>query len=155
MHTHEAVGRLAEPFFDPRKMGGLQPPQLAATYSALSCFQIDRPREPYGSLLIERTGNDYSVCVVRQASRRSWRIGQTRLVKVVFMSYKNTLQADAPKLVAKKLQPSAPPQPLHVFPLPKTELRSDRQLARTHGKELAGFRLHLLVKQTGTLPIFV
>ena len=36
---------------------------------------------------------DYSVYVSRQASRRSWRIGQTRPVKVVFMSYKNTLQA--------------------------------------------------------------
>ena len=43
---------------------------------------------------------------MRQASRRSWRIGQTRPVKVVFMSYKNTLQADALKLVAKKLQSS-------------------------------------------------
>ena len=49
---------------------------------------------------------DYSVYVVRQASRRSWRIGQTRPVKVVFMSYKNTLQAAALKLVAKKLQSS-------------------------------------------------
>ena len=43
---------------------------------------------------------------MRQASRRSWRIGQTRLLKVVFMSYRNTLQADALKLVAKKLQSS-------------------------------------------------
>ena len=41
---------------------------------------------------------DYSVYVMRQASRRSWRIGQTRPVKVVFMSYRNTLQADALKL---------------------------------------------------------
>ena len=49
---------------------------------------------------------DYSVYVMRQASRRSWRIGQTRPVKVVFMSYKSTLQADALKLVAKKLQSS-------------------------------------------------
>ena len=49
---------------------------------------------------------DYSVYVMRQASRRSWRIGQTRPVKVVFMSYRNTLQADALKLVAKKLQRS-------------------------------------------------
>ena len=49
---------------------------------------------------------DYSVYVMRQASRRSWRIGQTRPVKVVFMSYLNTLQADALKLVAKKLQSS-------------------------------------------------
>ena len=49
---------------------------------------------------------DYSVYVMRQASRRSWRIGQSRPVKVVFMSYKNTLQADALKLVAKKMQSS-------------------------------------------------
>ena len=49
---------------------------------------------------------DYSVYVMRQASRRSWRIGQTRPVKVMFMSYRNTLQADALKLVAKKLQSS-------------------------------------------------
>ena len=45
---------------------------------------------------------DYSTYVMRQASRRSWRIGQTRPVKVVFMSYRNTLQADALKLVAKE-----------------------------------------------------
>ena len=43
---------------------------------------------------------------MRQASRRSWRIGQTRPVKVVFMAYRGTLQADALKLVAKKLQSS-------------------------------------------------
>ena len=49
---------------------------------------------------------DYSVYVMRQASRRSWRIGQTRPVKVVFMSYRNSLQADALKLVARKLQSS-------------------------------------------------
>ena len=49
---------------------------------------------------------DYSVYVMRQASRRSWRIGQTRPAKVVFMSYRNTLQADELKLVAKKLQSS-------------------------------------------------
>ena len=43
---------------------------------------------------------------MRQASRRSWRIGQTQPVQVVFMAYRNTLQADALKLVAKKLQSS-------------------------------------------------
>ena len=32
---------------------------------------------------------DYSVYTMRQASRRSWRIGQTRPVKVVFMAYRN------------------------------------------------------------------
>ncbi len=43
---------------------------------------------------------------MRQASRRSWRIGQKRPVKVMFMAYRNTLQADALKLVAKKLPSS-------------------------------------------------
>ena len=49
---------------------------------------------------------DYSVYTMRQASRRSWRIGQTQPVQVVFMAYRNTLQADALHLVAKKLQSS-------------------------------------------------
>ena len=49
---------------------------------------------------------DYSVYTMRQASRRSWRIGQTQPVQVVFMAYRNSLQADALKLVAKKLQSS-------------------------------------------------
>ena len=48
----------------------------------------------------------YSVYTMRQASRRSWRIGQTEPVRVVFMAYRNTLQADALTLVAKKLQSS-------------------------------------------------
>ena len=60
---------------------------------------IDFPTRVWGEV-------DYSVYVMRQASRRSWRIGQTRPVKVVYMSYRNTLQADALKLVAKKLQSS-------------------------------------------------
>ena len=47
---------------------------------------------------------DYSVYTMRQASRRSWRIGQREPVQVVFMAYRNTLQADALQLVAKKLQ---------------------------------------------------
>ena len=49
---------------------------------------------------------DYSVYTMRQASRRSWRIGQTRPVRVVFMAYRGKLQSDALQLVAKKLQSS-------------------------------------------------
>ena len=49
---------------------------------------------------------DYSVYTMRQASRRSWRIGQRQPVKVIYMAYRGTLQADALKLVAKKLQSS-------------------------------------------------
>ena len=49
---------------------------------------------------------DYSVYTMRQASRRSWRIGQTQPVNVIFMIYQDTLQSDALKLIAKKLQSS-------------------------------------------------
>ena len=49
---------------------------------------------------------DYSVYTMRQASRRSWRIGQTRPVKVMFMVYEKTIQTEALKLVAKKMQSS-------------------------------------------------
>lgn len=46
---------------------------------------------------------DYSVYTVLQASRRSWRIGQTETVKVYFYAYEATLQEDALRLVAAKV----------------------------------------------------
>lgn len=46
---------------------------------------------------------DYSVYTVLQASRRSWRIGQTQPVKVYFYAYESTLQEDALRLVAAKV----------------------------------------------------
>lgn len=49
---------------------------------------------------------EYSVYVMRQASRRSWRIGQTQDVSVMYLAYRNTLQAQALALVARKLQAS-------------------------------------------------
>ena len=49
---------------------------------------------------------EYSVYTMRQASRRSWRIGQRRPVRVVYFAYRATLQAQALLLVAHKLQAS-------------------------------------------------
>ena len=49
---------------------------------------------------------DYSVFTMRQASRRSWRLGQTRQVNVDFMTYEDCLQADALALVAAKMKSS-------------------------------------------------
>ncbi len=46
---------------------------------------------------------DYSVYTVLQASRRSWRIGQTKPVKVYFFAYEETIQEDALRLVAAKV----------------------------------------------------
>jgi SNF2 family DNA or RNA helicase len=34
----------------------------------------------------------YSIYTLRQASRRSWRIGQKRQVKIVYLYYKHTIQ---------------------------------------------------------------
>ena len=49
---------------------------------------------------------DYSVYTMRQASRRSWRIGQDLPVRVIFMVYEGTIQVDALKLIARKMQSS-------------------------------------------------
>lgn len=47
---------------------------------------------------------DYSVYVLRQASRRVWRIGQDQPVEVVHLVYQDTLQAEALALVAAKMR---------------------------------------------------
>ena len=65
----------------------------------------DGPR-PGGLPYHRRVGDGLPGPTMRQASRRSWRIGLSRPVKVVLMAYRNNLQADALKLVAKKPQPS-------------------------------------------------
>jgi len=49
---------------------------------------------------------EYSVYTLRQASRRSWRIGQEQPVKVIHLAYEETLQTQALGLVAKKAQAS-------------------------------------------------
>ena len=48
-------------------------------------------------------GTEYSAYTVLQASRRSWRIGQTQPVKVYFFCYEGTLQEDALHLIAAKV----------------------------------------------------
>src|SRR5207247_2535487 len=47
---------------------------------------------------------DYSVYIVRQASRRSWRIGQKEPVNVHHLYYKATMQEKAISLNVKKLR---------------------------------------------------
>lgn len=49
---------------------------------------------------------EYSVYTLRQASRRSWRIGQPHPVRVVFLAYRGTLQESALTLVARKARAS-------------------------------------------------
>jgi hypothetical protein len=45
----------------------------------------------------------YSLHTLRQASRRSWRIGQTQPVRVKFLAYQNTMQSKCLQLMGKKL----------------------------------------------------
>jgi len=47
---------------------------------------------------------EYSVYTLRQASRRSWRIGQNQPVKVYFMAYQETLQDRGLHLIAAKIR---------------------------------------------------
>lgn len=49
---------------------------------------------------------EYSVFTLRQASRRSWRLGQGAPVKVIHLAYDATLQTQALSLLAKKTQAS-------------------------------------------------
>jgi hypothetical protein len=49
---------------------------------------------------------EYSVYVLRQASRRSWRIGQTKPVKVFYFVYGGTIQEKGLKLIAQKFKTS-------------------------------------------------
>lgn len=56
----------------------------------------------FPTIVFFQTG--YSIFTLRQAARRSWRIGQTRPVKVYFFCYAETMQETAITLVAKKLE---------------------------------------------------
>ncbi len=48
----------------------------------------------------------YNIFTLRQAARRSWRLGQKDAVKVIFLTYKDTMQELAISLIAKKLETS-------------------------------------------------
>lgn len=58
----------------------------------------------FPSLVFYQTG--YSIYSLRQASRRSWRIGQDRDVKVHYLYYRPTMQERAMELMGKKLEAS-------------------------------------------------
>lgn len=55
----------------------------------------------YPTIIYYETG--YNIFTLKQASRRSWRIGQTNPVKVIFMAYKYSAQHIALKLIGAKV----------------------------------------------------
>lgn len=54
----------------------------------------------FPTILFHETG--YSLHTLRQASRRSWRIGQRRPVEVKFFAYRGTMQEVCLRLMGKK-----------------------------------------------------
>lgn len=56
----------------------------------------------FPTLIFFQTG--YSIFTLRQASRRSWRIGQEQPVKVYYLSYLDTMQERALSLIASKME---------------------------------------------------
>ena len=70
-----------------------------------TCQQSHIPRNldllQFPTLLFYESG--YSIYVLRQASRRSWRIGQKQPVRVKYMAYAGTMQENCLRLMGKKL----------------------------------------------------
>ncbi len=58
----------------------------------------------FPTIVFFQTG--YSIYTLRQASRRSWRIGQDKPVKVYYLVYEDSMQEKALQLVANKLETS-------------------------------------------------
>ena len=56
----------------------------------------------FPTIIFFQTG--YSIFTLRQASRRSWRIGQTAPVRVYYLAYNETMQSVALSLIATKLE---------------------------------------------------
>jgi len=55
----------------------------------------------HSSLVFYQSG--YSLHTLRQASRRSWRIGQRQAVRVYYLHYQETMQSSCLRLMAKKM----------------------------------------------------
>ena len=79
--------------------------QLRAGVQAVICHpklvQTGLDLIEFPTILFYETG--YSIYVLRQASRRSWRIGQRHPVTVKFLHYAQTMQENCLRLMGKKL----------------------------------------------------
>lgn len=64
-------------------------------------FNYDGKDYNYPTIIFFQVG--YELAVLWQASRRSWRLNQTEVSRVIWMCYKNTLQEEALYLMAKKM----------------------------------------------------
>jgi len=89
----------------PESREGWYERQLRAGVQAVICHpklvQTGLDLIEFPTILFYETG--YSIYVLRQASRRSWRIGQHHPVKVKFLHYAETMQESCLRLMGKKL----------------------------------------------------
>jgi hypothetical protein len=94
----------------PESREGWYERQLRAGVQAVICHpqlvQTGLDLIDFPTILFYETG--YSIYVLRQASRRSWRIGQRLPVKVKFLHYAETMQESCLRLMGKKLLVSLP-----------------------------------------------
>jgi hypothetical protein len=77
----------------------LSHPKLVET--GLDLFSLKPGGHNFCSLAFFQTG--YNLFTLRQASRRAWRIGQTRPCKIGYFYYQGTMQERAMQLMGKKL----------------------------------------------------
>src|SRR5207249_8415318 len=95
-HTTDVAPELRESWYERQLRAGIQVvighPRLIQTGLDLCAFP---------DIFFAETG--YSIYTLRQASRRSWRIGQRSNVNVKFFYYAGTMQETCLRLMGKKL----------------------------------------------------
>jgi hypothetical protein len=94
--TADVKPELREAWYERQLRQGMQ---VCIAHPRLVALGLDLLALPV--LLFYETG--YSIFTLRQASRRSWRIGQHRDVVVKFLAYKDTMQETCLRLMGRKL----------------------------------------------------
>jgi superfamily II DNA or RNA helicase len=94
--TSDVPPEKREAWFTERLRQGVQ---VTISHPRIIETGIDLLNHP--SLIFFESG--YSLHTLRQASRRSWRIGQRRPVRVLYLHYEDTMQSSCLRLMGKKL----------------------------------------------------
>jgi len=94
--TSDVKPELREAWYERQAQQGVQ---VAIAHPKLVCLGLDLL--DYTDLIFWETG--YSLYTLRQASRRSWRIGQTEEVTVKYFAYAKTAQDTCLRLMGRKL----------------------------------------------------
>ena len=96
MLTSDVPPEKREGWFSQRLREGVQ-----VTISHPKIIETGMDLLSHPSLIFFESG--YSLHTIRQASRRSWRIGQRQPVRVFYLHYEETMQSSCLQLMAKKM----------------------------------------------------